>query len=156
MLQLDKLTPITKKRKKLGRGGDLGGTSGRGHKGQKARTGGRFKVGPLFEGGQMPLNRRIPRRGFNNKLFERKFVVVNLDELDKRFESGDIVNLDSLKSKNIVKGKGILIKILGQGELAKKLTVYADAFSEKALQLIQKAGGMAVLTKESGSGSTTA
>lgn len=156
MLQLDKLTPTVKKRKKLGRGGDLGGTSGRGHKGQKARTAGRFKVGPLFEGGQMPLSRRIPRRGFNNKLFEKKFIVINLDDLDKKFESDEVVNLDSLKNKNLVKGKCVLVKILGQGKLSKKLTVYADAFSEKALQLIQKAGGTAVVIKESESGGTAA
>lgn len=156
MLQLDKLTPLIKKRKKLGRGGDLGGTSGRGHKGQKARTGGRFELGPIFEGGQMPLSRRIPRRGFNNKNFRNEFVAINLQDLENSFEVGEIVNLETLKSKRLVKGKGVNVKILAQGNLTKKLTVQADAFSEKAKQLIQKAGGKVELTKESERGGTTA
>lgn len=156
MLHLDKLTPIVKKRKKLGRGGDLGGTSGRGHKGQKARTGGRFELGPLFEGGQMPLSRRIPRRGFNNKNFRREFVAINLQDLENKFESGDIVNFETLKNKRLIKGKDVLVKILGQGNLTKKLTVQADAFSETASEVIKKAGGTVELTKEFGRGGTTA
>lgn len=156
MLHLDKLTPIVKKRKKLGRGGDLGGTSGRGHKGQKARTGGRFELGPIFEGGQMPLSRRIPRRGFNNKNFRKSFIGINLQDLEDKFQSGDVVNLEALKSKKLIKGKGILVKILGQGNLTKKLTVQADAFSEKAIQVIKKAGGTVEMTKEFDRGGTTA
>lgn len=156
MLHLEKLTPIIKKRKKLGRGGDLGGTSGRGHKGQKARTGGRFELGPLFEGGQMPLSRRIPRRGFNNKNFRKEFIAINVQYLENKFQTGDVVNFESLKRKNLIKGKDVAVKILGQGNLTKTLTVQADAFSKTAIQVIQKAGGTVELTKEFGRGGTTA
>ncbi|KKQ32986.1 MAG: 50S ribosomal protein L15 [candidate division TM6 bacterium GW2011_GWF2_37_49] len=156
MLHLDKLTPIIKKRKKLGRGGDLGGTSGRGHKGQKARTGGRFELGPLFEGGQMPLSRRIPRRGFNNNAFRKEFIVINLQDLENKFQTEDVVNFETLKSKNLINGKHVFVKILGQGDLTKKLTVQADAFSKTAIQAIQKAGGTVELIKEFERGGTTA
>ena len=157
MLQLENLTRITKKTKRKGRGGDRGGTSGRGNKGQRARTGGTHKVGPLFEGGQMPLNRRIPRRGFTNREFKIEYVVLNLEVLEEKFNAGDEVTLQALKDLRLVKGnKGFFVKILGNGSLTKKLTVNADAFSQSAIKAIENAGGKAILMKESGSGGTTA
>lgn len=141
MLQLNNLEKLTKKRKRVGRGGDRGGHSGRGKDGQKARTGSTSELKPSFEGGQMPLVRRIPRRGFNN--FSKKlFKLVNLDDLESRFAAGETVNEASLREKGLIKGKGnFLIKVLGNGSLTKTLTVQVDAASESASQAIQKAGG---------------
>ncbi len=157
MLQLDKLAKITKKTKRKGRGGDRGGTSGRGNKGQRARTGGTHELGHLFEGGQMPLSRRIPRRGFSNAEFRKEYAVINLKDLEEKFKTGDEVSLEILKEKRMVKGnKGIFVKVLGSGSLGKKLTVYADAFSQSAKQAIENAGGKAILIKEAGSGGTAA
>lgn len=157
MLQLEKLTQITKKTKRKGRGGDRGGTSGRGNKGQRARTGGTHELGHLFEGGQMPLSRRIPRRGFSNREFKKEYVVLNLEVLEEKFNAGDEVTLQALKDLRLVKGnKGFFVKILGNGSLTKKLTVNADAFSQSAIEAIEKAGGEAILMKEYGSGGTTA
>lgn len=154
MLQLDKLTKITEKTKRKGRGGDRGGTSGRGNKGQRARTGGTHELGPLFEGGQMPLSRRIPRRGFTNAEFRKEYAVINLSDLESKFKAGEEVTPELLREKRLVKGDRV--KVLGSGSLSKKLTVYADAFSQSAMQAIVNAGGKAILTKESGSGSTAA
>lgn len=123
--------------KRLGRGegSGLGGTSGKGHKGQLARTGGRVRRG--FEGGQTPLHRRLPKFGFNNKNFETKYLVVNLAQLEKL--SGDI-SPETLRASKIIKGQGP-VKILAQGQLTKALKVQAHGFSQKAKEAIEKAGG---------------
>ncbi len=155
MFRLDTLTPLVKKRKRVGRGGSRGGTSGRGHKGQKARTSG--TVRPGYEGGQMPLYRRLPKRGFSNAIHQAQFDVVNLNQLENKFQDGEVVNRASLIEKGIIKAhhskeglvtKGFFIKVLGEGELKKKLTVHADAFSKKALEAIEKVGGKAAINQE--------
>jgi large subunit ribosomal protein L15 len=149
MLQLDKIESLCKKRKRRGRGGDKGGTSGRGHKGQRARTSGKSDMKPWFEGGQMSLTRRLPRRGFTN-VFKKEFSIVNLRDLENNFSSGDIVNQEILFDKGLVKGnkRNFLIKILGKGTLTKKLNVSAQAFSESAIKAIEGCGGKAELIKE--------
>lgn len=140
MLSLDNRVAITKKRKRVGRGGSRGGTSSRGHKGQNARSGG--GVGPVFEGGQMPLTRRLPKRGFNNVRFAQEWVSINLDSLSSFFEDGAEITKDVLCARGIVKcSKKAKLKILARGEFGKKLTVYADAFSKSAEEAIKKHGG---------------
>lgn len=148
MYQLNSLTPLVKKPKRIGRGGSRGGTSGRGNKGQKARSGhARSRAG--FEGGQMPLIRRIPKRGFNNANFARSYAVINLDLLERSFENGQEVTRTALITKGLVRSKqDLLIKILGNGTLSKKLIVYADAISKSAEDAIRKCGGEIHLTKE--------
>lgn len=128
-----------KKRKRVGRGpgSGLGKTSGRGHKGQKARSGGGIARG--FEGGQMPLQRRLPKRGFKNP-FRREWAVVNVSSLEV-FENGAVVDLEALASKGLIKKAQDGVKILGKGEVTKKLTVRAHAISSGALAKIEKAGG---------------
>ncbi len=141
MLQLNNLEKLTQKRKRVGRGGDRGGHSGRGKDGQKARTGSTSEMNPSFEGGQKPLIRRIPRRGFNNFAM-KEFKLINLNDLEARFTNGETVNEASLREKGLIKGKGdFLIKVLGNGSLTKTLTVQVDAASQSASQAIQKAGG---------------
>ena len=132
----------THKIKRLGKGesSGQGKTSGKGHKGQKARSGSGVRVG--FEGGQMPLHRRLPKRGFNNTRFADKVVVVNTAHLQKFFEEGATVNEESLREKGLVKGAFDQIKVLGNGELSKKLTVAVDAISASAKVKIEKAGGV--------------
>ena len=127
--------------KRLGRGigSGLGKTSGKGHKGQWARSGG--GVRPGFEGGQTPLARRLPKRGFNNK-FRVEYDIVNVDALNV-FESGTVVTPELLAEKRIVNGKKDGIKVLGSGHLTKKLTVQADKFSASAKAAIEAAGGVA-------------
>ena len=129
------------RRKRLGCGesSGLGKTSGKGHKGQKARSGG--GVRPGFEGGQMPLHRRLPKRGFNNIQFRDKFVIINVSQLDSNFEDGAEVNEASLREAGLVRGQFDKIKVLGQGELSKKLTVKVDNLSASAKEKIEKAGG---------------
>lgn len=133
-----------KKRKRVGRGpgSGHGKTCGRGHKGQGSRAG--FSQHPTFEGGQMPLVRRIPKRGFNNKWGDT-VAIVNVSDLDAAFNDGDEVTLESLKEKNLAKGNFDVLKILGNGELAKKLKVSAHRFSKSAQEKIEKAGGEAVV-----------
>jgi len=146
MLQLHNLQQLKKKKKRVGRGGGRGGTSGKGHKGQRARSGGRSALKPFFEGGQMPLTRRLPRRGFTN-VFKKVYQIISLDELERTFQDGDVVNKETLRSKGIIKGKADpLIKVLANGSLSKKLTVHADALSKTASESIAKAGGEVVLT----------
>ncbi len=127
------------RKKRLGKGesSGLGKTSGSGHKGQKARSGG--GVRPGFEGGQMPLARRLPKKGFNNAQFKTKYAVVNLDRLEAM--SGDVINEETLREAGIVKGVCDGVKILGSGELTKKLTVEVDRISATAKQKIEAAGG---------------
>ncbi|HIE12474.1 MAG TPA: 50S ribosomal protein L15 [Desulfotomaculum sp.] len=123
-------------RKGQGIGSGLGKTAGRGHKGQKARSGG--GVRPGFEGGQMPLVRRMPKRGFTN-VFKKEYVIVNLDKLN-RFEDGAVVTPEVLRETGVIKKTGA-VKILGTGELKKALTVRAQAFSKAAAAKIDAAGG---------------
>src|SRR3989304_5051116 len=143
MLQLNNLKSSGKDRKRIGRGGSRGGTSGRGHKGQKARTSGPVRLG--FEGGQMPLIRRLPKRGFNNANFRKNFEIVGLDKLEKRFKDGEIVDRDSLIKNKIFKPDVTFFKILGNGKLTKKLDVQAHAFSASAIDAISRVGGKAVV-----------
>ena len=147
MISLNNLSPLCKKRKRIGRGGSRGGTSGRGHQGQGSRSGG--SVGVLYEGGQMPLARRLPKRGFNNAAFKQKFEIVNLSHLNDSFENDAQVTKETLIEKGVIKGKrGYLLKILGNGALEKKLMVYADAFSDHAAETIKKQGGEVFVNKE--------
>jgi large subunit ribosomal protein L15 len=146
---LNKLTPLVKKRKRIGRGGSRGGTCGRGHKGQLARTGGASKVRFGFEGGQIPLARRMPKRGFNNKEFTTEYAVVNLNDLERVFDTGTQVTKELLIEKGFCKGfRKPLIKILGNGELSKKFVIYGDAFSKSAIEKIKRCGGEVHLIKE--------
>jgi large subunit ribosomal protein L15 len=133
-----------KSRKRLGRGpgSGQGKTAGRGHKGQRARAG--YSSRPTFEGGQMPLIRRIPKRGFHNR-FARTVAIVNVGDLEKRFESGAEVNPQTLKAQHLAKGRYELLKVLGNGELTKKLRISAHQFSRSALEKIQQAGGEAIV-----------
>jgi len=133
-----------KKRRRPGRGpgSGLGKTAGRGHKGQASRAG--WSRHPTFEGGQMPLVRRIPKRGFHNR-WGLRVAVVNVGDLEETFEAGAEVNPQTLKEKNLAKGRYDVLKVLGDGELSKKLTVSAHRFSRSALEKIQKAGGEAIV-----------
>ena len=127
--------------KRLGRGigSGLGKTSGKGHKGQNARSGG--GVRPGFEGGQMPLVRRIPKRGFNNR-FRKVYSIVNISALEAKFENGAVVDAEALIVSGILsKIEDAGVKVLGGGELTKALTVKADKFSDSAKEAIEKAGG---------------
>lgn len=128
--------------KRIGRGhgSGQGKTAGKGHKGQKARSGGSIRPG--FEGGQMPLQRRMPKRGFNN-IFAKEFATVNVSELEKRFENGAVVDAESLIASGAIKNALDGIKILGNGELTKSLTVKAVKFTAAAQEKIEKAGGKA-------------
>lgn len=146
MITLSNLVSVHKKRKKIGRGGSRGGTSGRGHKGQKARTSGTVRA--MFEGGQTSLNRRLPKRGFNNDRFQKEVEVVNLDRLNEAFDNGFEVTAIEFVKKGLVSGKkGVSIKILGNGTLSKKLIVHAHACSKTALEAIRKLGGEVVITQ---------
>ena len=141
-MKLHELSPAagsTKERKRIGRGAGSGQgkTAGKGHKGQKARAG--HGMRPGFEGGQMPLQRRLPKRGFNN-IFRKVIVAINVADLNAKFEDGAVVDAEALKSAGLVKNYFDGIKILGNGELTKKLTVKANAFSETAKQKIEAAG----------------
>ncbi len=127
-----------KKRVGRGPGSGHGKTASRGSKGAKSRSGFRFKRG--FEGGQMPLHRRVPKRGFHNP-FRVEYAVVNLDTLAERFEAGTTVTPDLLRERGIVRKATAPIKILGRGEIAKALTVHAQKFSESAVKKIAAAGG---------------
>ena len=145
-MKLHQMAPApnsTPKSKRLGRGigSGLGKTSGKGTKGQNSRSGG--GVRPGFEGGQMPLIRKLPRRGFNNKNFDKVYNVLNVSELNV-FEDNTVVTVELLKKKNIIsKVAPYGLKVLGNGNLEKNLTVKAAKFSETAIQKITKAGGKA-------------
>lgn len=130
-----------KRRKRLGQGesSGKGKTSGKGHKGQKARSGGSIRPG--FEGGQMPLFRRLPKRGFNNTAFKTVLGIVNLDDLDKKFEAGASVNETVLRENGLIRGRVDGIKVLGRGEISKKLTLEVDQITASAREKIEKAGG---------------
>lgn len=136
--------PKTKeqKRKKIvgrGPGSGMGKTSTRGEKGQKARSG--ASISAWFQGGQSPLYRRIPKRGFNNARFETKYATINLSDLNQFFQDGDVVTPEILKERGIIKKELSGIKVLANGELEKKLTIKANRFSSKAVTKIEAAGG---------------
>ncbi len=143
-MKLSELSPVAgstqaAKRKGRGTGTGNGKTAGRGHKGQKARSGGKIRIG--FEGGQMPLARRVPKRGFHN-IFAKPLTAVNLSVLN-RFEDGAVVDAAVLLEQGILSRCEYGLKILGNGELTRKLTVRAAAFSESAKAKIEQAGGKA-------------
>lgn len=129
-----------KPRKRVGRGpgSGLGKTSGRGEKGQKSRSGFSRKIG--FEGGQMPLHRRLPKRGFTN-IFKKHFHIVNVSDLERVFDSGTTIDEAALRESGLINGPGSEVKVLGDGDISKKLTVRADKFSATAKEKIEKAGG---------------
>ncbi len=129
-----------KRRVGRGQGSGHGHTASRGHKGAKSRSGFRFKRG--FEGGQMPLHRRVPKRGFHNP-FRVEYAVVNLDTLAEVFEAGSSVTPELLRERGLVRKTGARIKVLGRGDISKKLTVQAHKFSGSAAEKIAAAGGVA-------------
>ena len=142
-MQLHELSPVagsTKERKRIGRGpaSGQGKTAGKGHKGQKARAGRGMRAG--FEGGQMPLQRRLPKRGFVN-VFGKEIATVNVSSLEERFEGGAEIDIEALIASGLVKKTLDGVKILGNGEITKSFTVKANAFSESAKQKIEAAGG---------------
>ena len=144
-MQIHDLSPVkgsthVDKRKGRGHGTGNGKTAGRGHKGQKARSGGGVRIG--FEGGQMPLARRIPKRGFHN-IFAKPLESVNVSVLDAKFEDGAVVDAQALLEARVLSKCQYGVKILGNGEITKKLTVKAAAFSESAKAKIEAAGGKA-------------
>ncbi|HHU81622.1 MAG TPA: 50S ribosomal protein L15 [Firmicutes bacterium] len=144
-MRVDQLQPAPGAKKSVRRvgrgiGSGWGKTAGRGQKGQKARSGG--GKGPGFEGGQTPLQRRLPKRGFNNKVFRKNWVIVNVEKLN-RFDDGTEVTPKLLLESGIIKNTGDGVKILGRGELTKKLTVKTEGFSKSAVAKIQAAGGKA-------------
>ena len=149
MIRLHNLRPRPGSRhrvKRLGCGESSGHgkTSGKGHKGQKARSGGSIRLG--FEGGQMPLIRRLPKRGFNNAAFHKSYAVVNLSDLNE-FKAGSVVNEESLREAKLVRGNVAGIKILGDGELKHALKIEVDKVSAGAREKIDKAGGTIELRK---------
>lgn len=130
----------TKKRVGRGVGSGLGKTSGKGHKGQNARSGG--GVRPGFEGGQLPLFRRLPKRGFSNAMFKTEYATINVSDLEK-FDNGAVVTPEILKEMGILKKQLAGVKVLGNGNLTKKLTVKAHKFSSSAIEKIEAIGGKA-------------
>lgn len=152
MMRLHNLQPRPGSRhrvKRLGCGESSGHgkTSGKGNKGQKARSGGSIRLG--FEGGQMPLIRRLPKRGFNNAAFHKRYAIVNLDDLNA-FKAGTAVNEQLLREFKLVRGDFVGIKILGDGELKHGLIVEADKVSAAAREKIEKAGGTITLREKAG------
>lgn len=134
----------TKRRKRVGRGesSGRGKTSTRGNKGQYARSG--AGVRPGFEGGQMPMHRRLPKKGFTNGMFKKSISIINLDQLEETFDDGAVINEEALREKKLVRGNWDAIKILGDGELTKKFTVEVDSLSASAKLKIEQAGGTIV------------
>ena len=143
-MDLSHLRPASgsmKKRKRVGRGpgSGLGKTAGRGHKGSGARSGG--NIPPGYEGGQMPLSRRLPKRGFHNP-FRQEYTIINIGSLE-RFEAGSVVDLEVFRQSGLANGRKCKVKILAKGELTKALTVRAHAFSAQAREKITALGGTA-------------
>jgi large subunit ribosomal protein L15 len=136
-------SPEAKSRKRVGRGpgSGLGKTAGRGENGQKSRSG--ASIPAWFQGGQTPLYRRLPKRGFNNARFRTEYATINLSDLNKYFNDGDVVTPELLKEKGIIKKQLCGVKVLGNGELEKKLTIKANRFSSSAVTKIESAGGKA-------------
>lgn len=140
--ELEKNIGAKQSKKRVGRGpgSGLGKTSGKGQKGQKARSG--ASINPVFEGGQLPLYRRLPKRGFTNALFKTEYAVINVSDLNK-FDNGTVVTPALLKEKGIIKKQLKGIKVLGNGKLEKKLTIQAHKFSTSALEKIKESGSKA-------------
>ena len=136
-------TAELKASKRVGRGpgSGMGKTSTRGENGQKSRSGASIK--PWFQGGQSPLYRRLPKRGFNNARFTTRYAIINLSDLNKFFNDGDVVSEEILKERGIIKNRLSGIKVLGNGVLEKKLTVKANRFTSSAVSKIEDAGGKA-------------
>ncbi len=145
MFRLNNLEKVTKKRQRCGRGGSRGGTCGRGHKGQKARTGD-HAMRRGFEGGQMPLTRRLPQRGFHNR-FRIDTEIVPLQVLDQLFNDGATIDRAALLENGLISEGAQRVKILGGHMLNKKLLIEVDAFSKTAKEAIEKAGGQARIAK---------
>jgi large subunit ribosomal protein L15 len=144
---LHNLPSAGKDRKRIGRGGSRGGTSGRGNKGQKGRSG--ANLGILFEGGQMPLTRRLPKRGFNNTMFQKEIEVVQLADIQEIFENGAVITREALIESGLIRGrKGSFVKVLSSGTVDKKLTLHTDFISKSAQGQIVQAGGLVHLNKE--------
>ena len=144
-MKLSELSPAPGSAKKAwrkgrGHGSGNGKTAGRGHKGQKARSGGGVRVG--FEGGQMPLARRLPKRGFNN-IFATEYATVKVSDLEAKFEAGAVVDTKALVEAGLIKKSLDGVKVLGNGELTKALTVQLAAYTATAKEKIEKAGGKA-------------
>ena len=144
-MKLHELAPVegsTHVSKRIGRGHGSGNgkTAGKGHKGQKARSGG--GVRPGFEGGQMPLQRRVPKRGFVN-IFATKYTTINVGDLEGKFENNAVIDAEALKACGLIKKINDGVKVLGNGEVTKSFTVKAAAFSASAKEKIEKAGGKA-------------
>ena len=142
-MKLHKLSPAEGSvkegfRKGRGAGSGNGKTAGKGHKGQNARSGGGVRLG--FEGGQLPLYRKLPKRGFNNFRFGKKYAIINIQSLNK-FNDGEVVDSAALLAKGIIKNVFDGVKVLGEGEISKKLTVKAAIFSETAKEKIEAVGG---------------
>jgi large subunit ribosomal protein L15 len=135
-----------RKRLGIGESSGHGKTSGRGHKGQRARSGGSVRLG--FEGGQMPLIRRLPKRGFNNTDFKPVYAVINLDTLEERFEAGTTITEQALRAARLVNGRNDGIKLLARGNVTKKFTVEVDKASEAARAKLEAAGGSLVLREK--------
>ncbi len=145
-MKLHELSPVpgsVKSAYRKGRGPASGNgkTAGKGHKGQNARSGGGVRIG--FEGGQIPAYRRLPKRGFGNTRFAKEYAIVNVSALEAAFEDGATVTLEALCEKNLVKKQLDGLKVLGNGEITKKLTVQAKVFSAAAKEKIESAGGKA-------------
>ena len=148
MLQLNNLQKLTKKRKRIGRNGGRGGTSGRGETGQGSRTGANSKIGRTFEGGQMPLARRIPRRGFNN-VFQDDVRVINLADLESRFEKGAAITEAMLFEVGLIKNaRNCKVKLLAKGTLTKDFTVTVHSASKAAIDAVVNAGGKVLINEE--------
>ncbi len=145
-IKLHNLKPsrgATKKAKRVGRGhgSGLGKTSGRGQKGQKSRSGWKGGTRPGFEGGQTPLYMRFPKRGFSNAPFKVEYEIVNVKDLDRKFNDGDTVDIEAMKRAGLVKRR-LPVKVLGDGDIGKRLTVKAHKFSSSAREKIEAAGGV--------------
>ena len=132
------------KKKRVGRGpgSGLGKTCGKGHKGQKVRSG--HGIHPWSEGGQMPLQRRLPKRGFTN-IFKKEYEIINLKRLEEKFENGTEITLELLQATNIIKTTKKRVKVLGQGDLTKQFHVHAHAFSKSAVEKINALGGEVIV-----------
>ena len=143
MSELTLKAPVgaNKKKRIVGRGSSSGRgtTAGRGNKGQQSRSGGKVYIG--FEGGQMPLFRRIAQRGFSNYPFKKEFDIVNLCDIEAKYSDGETVNKETLVAKGLVKNSAVLVKVLGNGDLTKKVTVAVDKVSASAKEKIEKIGG---------------
>ena len=151
-MKLNELSPSVpkKNRKRIGRGNSSGWgkTAGKGSNGQKSRAGGGVK--PYFEGGQMPIYRRVPKRGFSNAIFKKEYTVVSLSFLNDNFEDGEVVSLETLFNKCLIKKGRDGVKVLGNGELNKKLTVKVHKISKSAKAAVEAKGGTVELVEVKG------